>query len=89
MKIRIFNNTGIGFKTEITDVETGEKIKDICRADIHCAVHDIVRADLTFNIPEIDIFAIAKLSEETKEELRNLKGILEAIDKMENPEKET
>lgn len=88
MKVRIVNNNGKGHDTEVTDAETGEKIGGICAAVIHCRSNEIVKAELTFNIPVVDVFAIAKLSEETKSELRHLRNLLERIDDMEKAQKE-
>ena len=65
MRIRIINITGIGHDTEITHAETGDKIGGVYAADIHADHRGLVTAELTFNIPVIDIFAIAKLSEKT------------------------
>ena len=83
MKIRIVNDSGIGRNTEITNTETGERIGNVRSANIRFANDEIVIAELTFNIPKIDVFAIAKLSDETKQELRHLRDLLDRIDDME------
>jgi len=83
MNIRIVNTDGIGRKTEITDAETGEEIGGIREATIHCSVEGLVTAEFTFNIPAIDIFAIAKLSDNTKKELKNFRNLLERIEREE------
>ena len=88
MKIRIANSTGKGRDTEITDAETGEKVGCIYAAEIRCYTTEFVRAELTFNIPQIDVIAIATLSEKTKYELQNLRDLLERIDGMEGAQKE-
>jgi len=88
MKVRIVNSNGIGHDTEVYDAETGEKIKGIYSATIRCHTNEFVRAELSFNIPKVDIFAIAKLSDETKKELRLLKELLVRIDDMEKAQKE-
>ena len=88
MKIRIVNDSGIGRNTEITNTETGEKVGDVRSANIRFATDGIVIAELTFNIPKIDVFAIAKLSEETKQGLRHLRDLLEKIDIMEKAKRD-
>jgi len=83
MKVRIVNNNGRGRDTFITDTDTGERIPGIYAATIHCESNQRVTAELTFCIPEIDVFAIAKLSEKTKQDMRNLYEVLRSIERME------
>lgn len=87
MKVRITNNTGRGHDTSAINAETGERIPGIHAATIHCESNQPVTAELTFYIPEIDVFAIAKLSEKTKQDMRNLYEVLQSIERMEEAQK--
>ncbi len=83
MKIKIMNSDGKGHNTKITNAETGEKLGPIRKATILCTNENMVTAELTFNIPSVHVLATAKLSEKTKNELKDLQKLLELIEKEE------
>jgi hypothetical protein len=87
MQIKIINETGVGFGTKIINARTGEEIAGIREVEISFVPDEKVVAELTFFVPSFDVFAIAKLSEKTKEELRWLRELLESIDVMEEAQK--
>jgi hypothetical protein len=87
MKLKIVNENGVGFGTKIMNAETGEEITGVCEAKIYLAPDEPVVAELTFFVPSFDVFAIAKLSKKTKEELRCLCELLKSIDVMEGAQK--
>ena len=87
MQLKIVNKTGVGFGTKIINAETGEEITKVREIKINIAPDEQVFAELTFFVPVIDIFAIAKLGKETREELRRLRELLESIDIMEKAQK--
>ena len=87
MKVRIVNTTGLGRNTEVTDADTGEHIPGCREANIHCVNNSPVTVELTFVIPKIDVFGIARLSEETKKGLYELRALLERIDDMEKAQR--
>jgi hypothetical protein len=59
--VRIFNDTGIGYGTKVTDAETGEEVKNVAFISLNFGPCDRMQAIIHVINPVIDVIADADI----------------------------
>jgi hypothetical protein len=61
MRVRIQNDSGLGYMTKITNVETGQELEYVTDVSIELNPNRATQAVLTLIVPAIDIIADAEI----------------------------
>jgi hypothetical protein len=60
-RIKIENDTGIGYQTKVTDAETGEMIERVAKVSMVMDTHSALVAELTVYAPIVSVLAYAQI----------------------------